>query len=298
MNLFGNLFGNMFKSMGNRYKSQAEAEVRQKTVGKAQAKVVKAQHKIDDKVYGAQDRMLGKKKPGAGGKKDDAKGKKSKGKGLFGGKGKKADKVKAGKVKAGKVKNVKAPKGGGVPGGSSSPAMINSQNQQGQGMASNSGFNNGMMAGVSAYVCPNGHPMDPSWDMCPKCAQIRQGGYGGDMSAGQQTQAIDITQFEEEQVSVVGWIVALGGNHKGQDFRLRGGKNVIGTAADCEIVITDPYLSAKHSTIRYDNGSFILIDLDSTNGTYVNKKRVMKAELIDNDTVRLGKTEFRFKSLY
>ena len=91
--------------------------------------------------------------------------------------------------------------------------------------------------------------------------------------------------------------MARNGNHRGQDFRLYPGKNVVGTAADCDLVVTDPYLSARHMTISYENGNFVALDLDSKNGTYVNQKRITKEELIDNDTIRLGKTEFKFKSL-
>jgi pSer/pThr/pTyr-binding forkhead associated (FHA) protein len=76
------------------------------------------------------------------------------------------------------------------------------------------------------------------------------------------------------------------------------GRNVVGVAADCDIVLTDPYLSSKHMVIRHENGEFMLIDLDSTNGTFVNDKRVNKQELIDNDKVRLGRTEMKFKSLF
>ncbi len=121
-------------------------------------------------------------------------------------------------------------------------------------------------------------------------------GAGG---AQERTQAIDIRGLEKaQQQQVVGWIVAQSGNHRGMDFRLFDGKNVIGTAANCDLVVTDPYLSARHCTIRYENGNFMIIDLDSRNGTYVNQKRISKEELIDNDTVRLGKTEFKFKALY
>ena len=55
---------------------------------------------------------------------------------------------------------------------------------------------------------------------------------------------------------------------------------------------------ARHCTIRYDNGNFVVIDLDSRNGTYVNQKKISKYDLIDNDTVKLGKSEFKFKSLF
>lgn len=116
---------------------------------------------------------------------------------------------------------------------------------------------------------------------------------------GEKTVALNLDELNRKDVrSVVGWIVAQNGNHRGEDFRVYDGKNILGTAADCDIVITDPYLSAKHCTIRHENGNFQVTDLDSMNGTFVNQKRCTKSDLIDNDTIRLGRTEFKFKSLF
>jgi pSer/pThr/pTyr-binding forkhead associated (FHA) protein len=114
-----------------------------------------------------------------------------------------------------------------------------------------------------------------------------------------RTAVIDVSGLEDERAQdVVGWVVALNGVLRGQDFRLVTGKNVMGTAADCDVVLTDPYLSSRHAVIRHEDGRFMLVDLDSTNGTFVNDRRVSKTELIDNDKVRLGRTEMKFKSLF
>ena len=113
---------------------------------------------------------------------------------------------------------------------------------------------------------------------------------------GEATQFIQVVP--ERPKECVGWVVALNGPLKGQDFRLVTGKNVIGTAADSDIVLTDQYMSARHAVIRHEEGTFVLVDLDSTNGTYVNDDRCSKEELIDNDRVRLGRSELKFKSLY
>ena len=114
---------------------------------------------------------------------------------------------------------------------------------------------------------------------------------------GDKTQFIQVVE-ENEFKPVVGWLVALNGALKGHDFRIRDGKNVIGTAADTDIVLTDQYMSARHAVIRHEEGMFVIVDLDSTNGTYVNDQRTSKEELIDNDRVRFGRTEMKFKSLY
>ncbi len=172
---------------------------------------------------------------------------------------------------------------------------------------------------AGAPGCPNcGNEVDPSWPHCPYCgaglaaaqAPLPQAP-GGQVPAGpipqgavqatagsNRTVAIDISALKAPSRGVVGWIVALNGPQKGLDFRVMEGKNSVGAAADNDIVITDEYLSSRHATIRYEGGRYEFIDADSTNGSYINEKRVSKEELIDNDTIRLGRTEFRFKALY
>jgi hypothetical protein len=113
-----------------------------------------------------------------------------------------------------------------------------------------------------------------------------------------RTMAIDVSQLNRGTFQpCVGWVVVRTGELMGRDFRLVDGKNTIGTAADCDVVLTDPYLSSKQCVIRYENGTFTLVDLDSTNGTYLNDTRVSKEDMIDNDTIRVGRTELKFKAL-
>jgi hypothetical protein len=165
-------------------------------------------------------------------------------------------------------------------------------------------------------VCPNGHVMHPSWDQCPYCLEMQQamagGGRGGGggmpmpmAPSGGGTAMVNISDMGggqekgrgsgDKSREVCGWIVALNGQHKGEDFRLRVGKNVIGTAADCDIVLTDKKISRKHTTIRYEGGEYQIADLDSSNGCFVNDEKVQKHDLIDNDIIKLGDIEFEFK---
>jgi hypothetical protein len=160
-------------------------------------------------------------------------------------------------------------------------------------------------------VCPNGHVMHPSWDQCPYCLEMQQAmmmggkpGGGADLvmpPSGAGTAMMNVNEIggaagkDARKGEVCGWLVALNGQHKGEDFRLRIGKNVIGTAADCDVVLSDKKLSRKHATIRYEGGEFQIADLDSSNGTFVNDEKVQKHDLIDNDILKLGDIEFEFK---
>jgi len=138
---------------------------------------------------------------------------------------------------------------------------------------------------------------DMGWFSKKKAEPERQAA-GGDFSEPEKTVAFDVSLINRGTFQpVVGWVVVLNGELKGRDFRLVDGKNVMGTAADCDVVLTDPYLSSKHAVIRHENGEFTLSDLDSTNGTYVNDRRITKEDIIDNDKIRLGRSEMKFKSV-
>lgn len=164
-------------------------------------------------------------------------------------------------------------------------------------------------------VCANGHVMAATWDSCPYCsddlgaaAPAARGPApvaSPSMPAGGATAMINVSEIampahsgeKRRSGPTVGWIVALNGDHKGEDFRLKAGKNVIGAAADCDIVLTDKKVSRKHCTIRYEGGEFQIADLDSSNGTFVNEERTQKHDLIDNDVIKLGDIQFKFKSV-
>lgn len=63
----------------------------------------------------------------------------------------------------------------------------------------------------------------------------------------------------------------------------------VGRKADNDIVIDNPAISGHHCRIALEGGTYYVEDLESTNGTYVNQKRVKKSGLHDNDVVGLAK---------
>lgn len=95
----------------------------------------------------------------------------------------------------------------------------------------------------------------------------------------------------------MGWLMGTTGKYKDQTFKLKD-RTVIGTATDCDVVIEDGFMSARHCEIRKVEGGFKLVDLGATNGVIVNDKRVKEHFLVDNDNFRLGRTEFKFKSIF
>ncbi len=71
---------------------------------------------------------------------------------------------------------------------------------------------------------------------------------------------------------------------------------VLGRQKDCEFVVDDPLLSRRHCLITAEaSGDFYLEDLNSTNGTILNSRKVQKrVRLQDGDRIVLGNTILRF----
>lgn len=96
---------------------------------------------------------------------------------------------------------------------------------------------------------------------------------------------------------VVGWLVAVNGPHANQTYKLQPGITKIGTGSSCQIVLHDTFLSTEHCQIAGSPTGFQLQDGGSTNGTFVNDKRIQRHDLLDNDVVTLGKLHLVFKTI-
>jgi hypothetical protein len=60
--------------------------------------------------------------------------------------------------------------------------------------------------------------------------------------------------------------------------------------------LRDPALSAHHLKVVPEEGWYYVVDLDSTNGTFVNQRRVRAARLSSGDVVRAGQIELEFRT--
>ena len=63
----------------------------------------------------------------------------------------------------------------------------------------------------------------------------------------------------------------------------------IGKASDNDFVVNDPHVSRYHAKlIREEGGCWLLEDLGSTNGTFVNGAQIVKKHVTPSDTIKLG----------
>jgi hypothetical protein len=77
------------------------------------------------------------------------------------------------------------------------------------------------------------------------------------------------------------------------DWDAASGELLIGRHHDCDVVLGDSSVSRRHARAVFRDGSWILHDLGSTNGTLVNGVRVGRCELRPGDQLELGTARLR-----
>ena len=92
-------------------------------------------------------------------------------------------------------------------------------------------------------------------------------------------------------------IEILDGPLAGATMALTGADIIIGRAPDCSIVLTDDYISSKHTRLRQVDGTWFVEDLQSTNGTWINRGRISAAVALAPDMViSVGRTKIKVTS--
>jgi FHA domain len=90
-------------------------------------------------------------------------------------------------------------------------------------------------------------------------------------------------------VSVTG-----GGLSRGATFEVDGSLS-IGRSPATDIQIDDPFASGRHARIYERDGAYFVEDVGSTNGTYLNGRKLDGLRpLAPDDSIRIGDTEFRY----
>ena len=80
----------------------------------------------------------------------------------------------------------------------------------------------------------------------------------------------------------------------GRSYAIEGAKAVLGRSKDCDVQVEDANVSRRHAELRREGSTWWLVDLDSTNGTELNGKRMQRAKLSDGDTITLGDANLVF----
>ncbi len=89
-------------------------------------------------------------------------------------------------------------------------------------------------------------------------------------------------------VTVRGLLIEMSGSYAGRMHRLPPEGITIGRGDACSLCFVDTTLSRMHASIRPKDGTFVLEDCGSLNGSYVNQQRVSKHTLTHGDRLRFG----------
>ncbi len=167
---------------------------------------------------------------------------------------------------------------------------------------------------VEVKRCGAGHTIFITWKDCPFCAQQRVADRtvleGEEMTVLESEDAtvletdetklgedVGETKLDLSRVGFFAWLVKLEDGRPAEDYRITEERIFLGRAPSSDIVVEDDLVSKQHAAIYFKNGEFIIDDLNSKNGTFLNGELIERARLSDGDVIKMGDTEFIFKIL-
>lgn len=78
-------------------------------------------------------------------------------------------------------------------------------------------------------------------------------------------------------------------------FPLVTGTTLVGRGVEAQVIIADPHISSKHLQIENTVNGFVVRDLGSANGTFINGEKIVKPELLkEGDAITLGVSKLVF----
>lgn len=91
-----------------------------------------------------------------------------------------------------------------------------------------------------------------------------------------------------------GLLVVRSGDQTGEHFTLDDPIVSIGRHPDSTIYLDDVTVSRRHAEVHHVGGSYVVRDLGSLNGTYVDQERVEERQLSHGDELQIGKFRMVF----
>lgn len=91
-------------------------------------------------------------------------------------------------------------------------------------------------------------------------------------------------------------LILIPQSEPGNLITLKGERATIGRSPENTIQLLDPGVSTRHCQIFVKRGEYVLADLGSRNGTFVNGQRVSKIRLADGDRIQIGKHVFEVRT--
>ena len=150
--------------------------------------------------------------------------------------------------------------------------------------------------------CNNcGHRNPPESNFCSSCGSPFAPSTDTTISFLPEDPSGDLADEEinvpaEDLSEGTGVLVVKRGPDAGARFVLTGEVTRVGRHPDSEIFLDDVTVSRRHAEFRREAAHYVVADVGSLNGTYVNRERIETATLKGGDEVQIGKFKLVFLS--
>jgi FHA domain/zinc-ribbon domain len=148
---------------------------------------------------------------------------------------------------------------------------------------------------VSHVYCPEcGYQNPESANYCARCGALLEKEPASDettvaLEPGAEGAEEAEDAFDDLGIKGPALVVRSGGGRAGEFFDLAGERILVGRSPDCDIFLDDVTVSRKHAELTQQGGAWMIEDLGSLNGTFVNRRRVESGTLEDGDELQIGK---------
>jgi len=152
---------------------------------------------------------------------------------------------------------------------------------------------------VTHVHCPEcGFQNPEAANYCAKCGALlvrEEGGSHTTMTfTPEETTDDESLSLAEIRIEGTALVVRAGGGRAGETFAVEGDRMAIGRSPECEVFLDDVTVSRRHAEIVRGQEGWTIEDQGSLNGTYVNRRRVERANLEDGDELQIGKYRLTF----
>lgn len=89
-------------------------------------------------------------------------------------------------------------------------------------------------------------------------------------------------------------LIRAGGGREGETVSLCADVLTVGRSPHSDLFLDDVTVSRHHARVLADMDGFLVEDLNSLNGTYVNRRRIERHRLVDGDELQIGKFKLAF----
>jgi hypothetical protein len=153
---------------------------------------------------------------------------------------------------------------------------------------------------TGAYCNQCGHRNPAGSNFCSSCGAVLE--HSGDDASTITFLPVESGDMTEDEVSVslddvppgFGMLVVKRGPNAGSRFVLQNDVTLVGRHPDSDIFLDDITVSRRHAEFVRERGGYLVRDVGSLNGTYINRERLEQGDLKAGDEVQIGKFRLVF----